>query len=205
MQLQAADSVVINNSGTITSAGTEDTIDFGDVDAVATITNSGTISNTNSSATGTVLNLSGESASAITINHTGAITAASATLGAILGGGGDDVLNWNGGTITGTIDLGSETGDTINIGDAAADSIATGGTITGASQLQVKFGTFGIGHNVTLINGTEADEDFIVDASATGNVSADATIHAGDVDINGTLQVAAGKTATISSNYYRYC
>lgn len=194
----AANGVMINNSGLITAAGTGDTIALGDIDAVGTIINTGTISNTS---TGKVLDLSGESASGITLTQTaGAITAGSATTGAIEGGGGADTFNWHGGTVTGTIDLGSETADTINIGNEATDSITTGGAISGTSVLNVDFGTFSIGHTVTLTNATEADENFELDSATTTSVTASVAITAADVDVGGTLKVADAKTLTLGAD-----
>lgn len=191
----------INNSGLITAAGTAATIVFGDAanGSQDKIVNTGTISNTS---TGGVIDLalSNDAADDLIITNTGAITASSATNSAILGSGGTDTLNWNGGSITGTIDLGSETGDTINIGDESTDSITSGGAISGISQLEVKNGTFNLGHTVTLTNATEADEDVILDVNTTTNVTTDVTITAGDVDVNGVLDIAAGKTLTLTAD-----
>jgi uncharacterized protein with beta-barrel porin domain len=187
----------INNSGLITAAGDTDTIDFGEANAAGNIVNSGTISNTG---TGAVLELSGETGHALTIVNSGNITAANATTAAIVGGGAADTLNWNGGTITGTIDLGQETGDTINVGDAAADSITTGGAISNLSHLNVNNGTFNIAHAITLFNATEADENFVVGSSATAKFTDSKTVNAGDIDVNGTLGVAVGKTATLGTD-----
>lgn len=193
----SASNVLLTNSGTITSAGSVNTFALTGESAVnASITNSGSISNTG---TGGVINLAGETGHTLTITNTGTIAAAASTIAAIVGGSGVDVLNWNNGTITGTINLGGQTADVLNVGDATSDSITTGGAISGTSQLEIKNGTFNIGHGITITNATEADENFMVDASTVANVTESVTIEAGDVDINGTLQVAAGKTVTINA------
>lgn len=216
------------NSGTITSAGTDSTAKLaGNAGTNGQIVNTGVISNTGATAgtAGTALDLSGNTgANIITVvnsgtisttstanetillgdvavlTNTGTITSPSATEEAIVAPNASaETINWYGGTITGTINLGN-TGDadldTINIGDSSADSITTGGAIAGTSILHVKYGTFNIGHNLTIDSNADATADFIVDSGATANFTADNTLTVGDADVNGTLKIAAGKTIT---------
>lgn len=201
----------ITNSGTITTAGTSGAIAFtANADVTGNITNSGTISSTN--ATPVAIDGSGATGTAVTVTNSGTLTGAvklgqgwtltnTGTITGNISDGDDgaDTMNWNAGTITGTIDLGSEDGDTLNVGDDTSDSISTGGAISGLSDLNVKEGTFSIGHAITLTETTISDENFVVESGGTAKVTTSLTVNAGDIDVNGTLNVANGVDLTVTS------